>query len=59
MGATTPGGEWGDAFVAAGEMEEMSPEVEAVFRELDAASADAVRLAGSYGLEHCFTNQDQ
>jgi hypothetical protein len=51
--------EWGDAFVAAGEMEEMSPEVEALFRELDAASADAVRLAGSYGLEHCFTNQDQ
>ena len=51
--------EWSDAFVEAGELDEMSPEVEALFRELDAASADAARLAGAYGLENCFTNQDQ
>jgi len=51
--------EWSDAFVEAGAIDEMSPEVEALFREFDAASADAARLAGAYGLENCFTNQDQ
>lgn len=30
-----------------GEMEEMSPEVEALFRELDAASVDAERRLGA------------
>ena len=51
--------EWSDAFVEAGAIDEMSPEVEALFRELDAASADAARLAGAYGLENCFTDQGQ
>lgn len=51
--------EWSDAFVEAGAIDEMSPEVEALFRELDTASAEATRRAEAYGLENCFTNQDQ
>lgn len=51
--------EWSDAFIEAGSPAEMTPEVEALFRELEAAAANATRLADAYGLEHCFTDQDQ
>ena len=47
--------EWGDAFVEAGMPTELTGEVEALFRELEAAASNATRLAEAYGLDSCFT----
>jgi hypothetical protein len=37
----------------------MTPEVETLFRDLEAASENATLKAATYGLEHCFDDQDR
>jgi hypothetical protein len=52
--------QWSDAVIAAGsmEVEDMTPELETLFVELDASSAKARQLAEIVGLQQCFTNQE-
>jgi len=52
--------QWSDALIAAGsiEVEDMTPELETLFVELDTSSAKARQLAESVGLQQCFTNQE-
>jgi hypothetical protein len=52
------GAEFTQAAAAAGSLEEMSAEVETLFRELEAANENARQLAEDYGLKQCFANQE-
>lgn len=49
--------QWSGAFIAAGSMTDMTPELETLFGELESASTNAVLLAEDIGLQQCFTNQ--
>jgi len=50
--------QWSDAFVAAGSMEDMTPELETLFAELETSTENATQLAEDIGLQQCFTNQE-
>jgi len=49
----------GFEFMVPGTTDEMTPEVETLFRDLEAASENATLKAATYGLEHCFDDQDR
>ena len=52
--------QWSDAFTASGsmEVEDMTPELEMLFVELETSSTQATQLAERTGLQQCFTNQE-
>ena len=52
----TAGVDFGDAVVEAGSLDEMTPEVEVLFRELETAQRQAEETAGAYGLTGCFAD---
>jgi hypothetical protein len=49
--------QWSGAFIEAGSMADMTPELETLFGELESAHTNAVILAEDIGLQQCFTNQ--
>jgi hypothetical protein len=51
---TAAGVAFGDAVVEAGSLDEMTPEVEAAFRDLEMAQQQAQEAATDYGLTGCF-----
>lgn len=55
---TAAGVAFGDAVAATGSLDEMTPEVEAAFRDLEAAQQQAEETAVAYGLTGCFTDSD-
>jgi hypothetical protein len=55
-GLAAAGGEFIEAVVASGSLDEMTPEVEAAFRDLEMAQQQAEETAGAYGLTGCFTD---
>ena len=57
-GLAAAGAEFIDAVVASGSLDEMTPEVEAAFRDLELAQQQAQETAGEYGLTGCFSDSD-
>lgn len=51
---TAAGMAFGDAVVEAGSLDEMTPEAEAAFRDLETAQQRAEETANEYGLTSCF-----
>jgi hypothetical protein len=53
-GLAAAGSDFVEAVVASGSLDEMTPEVEAAFRDLEMAQQQAQQTAVSYGLTGCF-----
>jgi hypothetical protein len=56
---TAAGVAFGDAVAEAGSLDEMTPEVEAAFRDLELAQQQAEETAADYGLTGCFADSGE